>query len=507
VWIVGLYLLNTFFMLVVLIREVRRPVRALTWLTVGHVLPVIGFGLYLIASSPVRIKQAIPTSPNNGSDTLPDSFSRSASVIAQALRKLTVNGLRSARVQVLTNGVETYEKLIKSVQNAEKTIDLEYYIYRDDQIGRRITDLLIERAAAGVKVRFLRDGWGSRQFPRREIIRMMDAGIECRTLFPVRFPWLRSTLNYRDHCKIVVIDGKEAFTGGINIGDEYTGFQPNVGFWRDTHVRMVGEIAVDLQAIFNAHWNISSPERMKKRTRWNTKTKNTRKPFQGPRYKSNISSPCAASLSTWSVELGAELSSMNSIGVNAAPSTKALQKAYVQTLQGNPGIPIQIIRQAYFICLTQATKTIDITTPYFVPDADIIMALKTSVTRGVRVRLLVPRHVDHKIVGAASRTYYGELLEAGVHIYLYDKGVLHAKLMTIDGDIAVVGAANYDMRSFRLDFEVSEVLYSADVAREITEQFERDLTDSVSLRIEDLLHRTLSQRILEQGARLFSSLL
>ena len=153
-WIVGLYLLNTFFMLVVLIREVRRPVRALTWLTVGHVLPVIGFGLYLIVSSPVRIKQAILTSPNNESDTLPDSFNRSASVIAQALRKLAVNGLRSARVQVLTNGVETYEKLIKSVQNAEKTIDLEYYIYRDDQIGRCITDLLIERAAAGVKVRF-----------------------------------------------------------------------------------------------------------------------------------------------------------------------------------------------------------------------------------------------------------------------------------------------------------------------------------------------------------------
>ncbi len=334
---------------------------------------------------------------------------------------------------------------------------------------------------------------------------MMDAGIECRTLFPVRFPWLRSTLNYRDHCKIVVIDGKEAYTGGINIGDEYTGLKPDVGFWRDTHVRMIGEVAIDLEAVFDAHWNIASPERMKTRTRWTTR--NTRKPFQGPRYKSNISSPGAASLSAWSAELGADLGSMNSIGVNAAPSTKAMQKSYVQTLQGNPGIPIQIIRQAYFICLTQATKTIDITTPYFVPDSDIIMAIKTSVARGVRVRLLVPRHVDHKIVGAASRTYHGELLEAGVHIYLYDKGVLHAKLMTIDGDIAIVGAANYDMRSFRLDFEVSEVLYSTDVARELTEQFERDLTDSVILRIEDLRQRTRSQRILEQGARLFSSLL
>jgi phosphatidylserine/phosphatidylglycerophosphate/cardiolipin synthase-like enzyme len=200
---------------------------------------------------------------------------------------------------------------------------------------------------------------------------------------------------------------------------------------------------------------------------------------------------------------------MNVADVDSVPNTEELQKAYVQTLEGNPGIPTQVIRQAYFICLTQATQTIDITTPYFVPDADIIMAIKTAVARGVRVRLLVPRQMDFTtvIVGAASRTYYGELLEAGVHIYLYNKGVLHAKLMIIDGEIAEVGAANYDMRSFRLDYEVCEVLYSADVARQLTEQFERDLTDSVPLRIEDLRQRSRSQRILEQGARLLSPLL
>jgi phosphatidylserine/phosphatidylglycerophosphate/cardiolipin synthase-like enzyme len=411
---------------------------------------------------------------------------------------------------VLTNGIETYEKLIKSIQNAQRTIDLEYYIYRDDQIGRRITDLLIERATAGVRIRFLRDGWGSRKFPRRQIIRMMEAGIQCRTFFPIRFPWVMSTLNYRDHCKNVVIDGKEAFTGGINVGDEYTGLKPNVGFWRDTHVQIVGEAAVDLQAVFDAHWNIASPERMKTRTPLNTKVEDTRKHIQGLRHTSqNIAPPGRDTLSEWSAKWGTELGAMDSTGVDIVPSTKALQKAYVQTLEGNPRIPTQVIRQAYFICLTQATQTIDITTPYFVPDADIIMAIKTAVARGVRVRLLVPRQMDLStmIVGAASRTYYGELLEAGVHIYLYNKGMLHAKLMIIDGEIAEVGAANYDMRSFRLDYEVCEVLYSADVARELTEQFERDLTDSVPLHIEDLRQRSRTQRILDQGARLLSPLL
>lgn len=454
---------------------------------------------YLSTSNPVRIRRERLTSPPNKSDTLPDSFSRSASVIAHALQHMDVRGLQVGQEQVLTNGIKTYEKLIESLQNAKETIDMEYYIFRDDQIGRRITDLLIERSASGVRVRFVRDGWGSRKFPRREIIRMMDAGIECRTIFPLRFPWVTSNWNYRDHCKIVVIDGKEAFTGGINVGYEYTGLKPDVGFWRDTHVRIEGKASVDLQAIFDVHWNIASPERAKMWKRWNTKTED--------KISQKIAPSDRAFFSRWSTEIGAELTTFDGTRADTVPNTEALQKAYVQTFEGNPGIPTPVIRQAYFTCLTHATQTIDITTPYFVPEADIIMALKTAVARGVRVRLLVPRHPDQKIVGLASRTYYGELVEAGIHIYQYDKGILHAKVMIIDGEIAEVGAANYDMRSFRLNYEVCEIFYSTDAARELTEQFEQDLTDSVPLRIEDLLKRSRSERIFDQAARLLSPLL
>jgi cardiolipin synthase len=421
---------------------------------------------------------------------------------------MSVHGLRPARVQTLTNGIEAYEKLAESLQQAQRTIDLEYYIYRDDEIGRRITDLLVERAAAGVRVRFLRDGWGSRQFPRRQMKRMSDAGIACRTIFPLRFPWVLSNLIYRDHCKIVVIDGKEAFTGGINIGYEYTGLKPDVGFWRDTHVRIVGEeAAADLQAVFDAHWNIASPEWVKTWRHWNTPAKDKRKSInQGTRPRSQNMAPSGnAALSGWSAEWGAELGAMDNAGT--VPGKETLHKAYVQTLEGNPGMPTQVIRQAYFICLTQAARTIDIATPYFVPDADIIMAIKTAAARGVRVRMLVPRRVVPQIAGPASRTYYGELLEAGVQIYLYDKGILHAKLMIVDGEIAEVGAANYDMRSFRLDYEVCEVIYSDDVARELTEQFERDLAASAPLRMEELLQRSVAQRTLEQAARLLAPLL
>ncbi|MDN4076070.1 phospholipase D-like domain-containing protein [Fictibacillus sp. CENA-BCM004] len=222
-WIFWLYIINTFFMLIVAIREVRRPAKALNWLVFCLILPIIGFGLYLSTTNPERIRRKRLTSEHHEEGKLPDSFSPSASLIAHALGKLSVHGLRAGKVQILLNGIKTYERLFESLQNAQKKIDLEYYIYRDDQIGRRITELLLERAAAGVKIRFVRDGYGSRQFPHHKITEMMNAGVQCRSIFPLRFPWMLSHWNYRDHCKIVLIDGKEAFTGGINVGYEYTG--------------------------------------------------------------------------------------------------------------------------------------------------------------------------------------------------------------------------------------------------------------------------------------------
>jgi cardiolipin synthase len=504
-WIFWLYLLNTFFMLFIAIWEVRRPAKALNWITIVLILPVIGFLLYLSTTNPKHVHPKRLTSSHNVSDKLPDTYSDSASVIADALRHFTVHGLRAGQVQVLNNGIAKYEQLIESLKTAQKTINMEYYIYRNDQIGNRITELLIEKAANGVRVRFVRDGWGSKAFPRQKILQMMDVGIECRIIFPLRFPWIMSNWNYRDHCKIVTIDGKESFTGGINVGYEYTGLKPDVGFWRDTHLRIMGEVTVDLQSVFDVHWNIALPERIKSKTSLKTKSDVTKRTAKFPKYKSQEINP-TDSLEL-SAEWGSELSVLDGKEIDKSPKTGTLQKAYIHTLEGNPGIPTPVIRQAYFICITQATKTIDITTPYFVPETDIIMALKTAVARGVCVRLLVPRHIDQKIVGYASRTYYGELIEAGVQIYQYDKGMLHAKLMIIDEEIAEVGAANYDMRSFRLNYEVCEILYSTDVARELTLQFERDLTDSIPLRIEDLQQRTMIERIIEQSARLFSPLI
>lgn len=448
------------------------------------------FAFYLISANPGRIRHEKRSSHHNESDKLPESLSRSASVIFHALQRFSVQGLQHGQVQILKNGIPTYEALAKSIQKARKTIYLEYYLFRNDQIGKRITNLLMERASAGVRVRFLKDGWGSRKFPQSQLKKMMEAGIECRTIFPLRFLGIFSILNYRDHCKIVVIDGKEAFTGGINIGYEYTGLKPNVGFWRDTHVRIIGEPAIDLQGVFSAHWNNASPERMG--------TRATQKS------KADFRDALAGSGAEWASDLGA----IEGNNPDTDSNRTTLHKASVLTIEENPGIPTQVIREVYFNFLTQASDTIDITTPYLLPDADIVMAMKTAVSRGVRIRLLVPGQSDPStlIADAASRTYYGELLEAGVQIYLYKKGMLHAKLIVADGQIAGIGSSNYDMRSFRMQHEVYEVMFSAELAQELTEQFQNDLHDSTPLLLEDLQKRSLGQRIFDQGARLLSPL-
>nr|WP_290589980.1 phospholipase D-like domain-containing protein [Alicyclobacillus sp.] len=203
----------------------------------------------------------------------------------------------------------------------------------------------------------------------------------------------------------------------------------------------------------------------------------------------------------WNVELGPDL-------VEDAPEpADAWIPVCTQTVVGRPDAPVQAIRDLYFLCITQAQRCVDITTPYFVPDGDILAAMKTAAVRGVRVRLLVPRRCDHRVVGMASRTFYRDLVQAGVAIYLYEPGVLHAKVMQVDDEIAIVGAANYDLRSFRLSHEVCQVMYSRPAAAELTRQFEQDLAHSTRLTVEDLEAAPRWKAALDQAARLLAPLL
>jgi cardiolipin synthase len=489
-WILTVCVLNTIALVGISILEALRPTRAVTWLVIGLFIPILGPAIYFLLSRPMSARRRDISTSQDGPSTHLQSSGRAARVVAPTVRRMTGMNPVQGTVQVLTDGVQTYDAILHSLRNAKYTIDMEYYIYRDDHIGKAFTDTLVERARAGVQIRFLKDGLGSRKFPKQQVMKMQAAGIECRTFFPLRFPWISPTLNHRDHCKIVCVDQTTGFVGGINVGDEYTGTEPSVGPWRDTHLKVTGEGVKQLNAVFKMNWEISTAVIGKSLSVQLTKREKFTKPSQH-----RLAVDGAG-------EWGAEFSPEQTVS-----DVEEFPGVYVQTVESGPDRPEQSMRNLFFLGLTQATENIEITTPYYVPDSDITLGLKSAVARGVKVRLLVPLQPDDKLIGLASQTYYPELLASGVKIYQYRPGFLHAKVMTVDGEISIIGAANYDIRSFRLNYEVGVVMYSKEVAQKLQTQFEEDLLQSTLLTLKELSQQSTWNRTVQRGARLLAPLL
>ena len=486
---VGLYAAQVVLLCTVALRDVKVPVRALAWMVIGLCIPFIGFTVYCILNRPLP-ERPEPRRKGTGSDVHTNSLpfqTTSAVTIHRVVHSMTRALAGDARVRVFHDGNITYAALLHALSGARRTIDLDYYIFRNDQIGRRILRLLCQRAKEGVKIRFLRDGMGSRKLSPSVVASMQAHGIECRTFFPVRFPWLTQRLNHRDHGKIVVIDEHIGFVGGINVGDEYTGRKPGVGPWRDTHVQLLGDTAVqELRSIFDMNWAIATPDRGLNSKRIPLRTRSF--------VKTHRSAPSYAG------EWAEELTDWQAYGGD-------WMQGFVQAVESGPDRRMQSIRNLFFTGLTQANTSVDITTPYFVPDTDVLTAIKTAVLKGVTVRLLVPEQPDHQPVGFACRTFFKDLLDVGVQVHLYTRGILHAKVMTIDDEVSILGAANYDMRSFRTNYEVCQVVYSPEVVSELRSQFERDLQHSFPLTTEWLQKPSPWHQGAQRLARLFAPLL
>jgi cardiolipin synthase len=278
------------------------------------------------------------------------------------------------------------------------------------------------------------------------------------TFFPVILPFLNNKLNYRNHRKIVIIDGKIGFVGGLNIGDEYLGKDTRYGFWRDSHVRLEGESVYLLQNIFLKDWFFVTEENI-----------------EGDSYYPSLIE-----------EPGEEL---------------------IQIASSGPDSDWESIWQMYFSIIATAQEKIYITSPYFVPDDSISMALKTAALSGLDVRILLPSRPDHQTVFWASRSYFQELLEAGVRFYLYQPGFVHAKILLVDGVVASIGTANMDIRSFQHNFEVNAIIYNSNSVYKLEEDFINDLMDSKELTLKEYKRRPWHHRILESVARLLSPLL
>lgn len=361
------------------------------------------------------------------------------------------------RVDVLLGGAATYAAIGEAIDAAEHHVHAEYYLIRPDKSGQWFFDKLKAAARRGVQVRLLCDGWGCFALPRAWIRNLLDHGVRVTFFFPLS-SMLAQPVSLRNHRKIVVVDGTVGFTGGINIGDEYLGQLASVGAWRDTHIRVHGPAVAELQSVFLRDWFFSSKEIV-------------RDPAFFP------------------------------------PWTELPGEAIMAVLTSGPDTDSEAIHRVFFGAIAGARERVFINTGYFVPDRSILVALQMAALQGIEVRIMLPSRSNHAVTFHAGRSFYDDLIEAGVHIHEYIPGMIHAKTMVVDGRTALVGSANMDLRSFRLNFEVHALIKDEVTANALEQNFLADLKQSREVTLADWRERPMHMRVAEGAARLVSPLL
>jgi cardiolipin synthase len=382
--------------------------------------------------------------------------------VIKLLLKDAQAALTNNKVTVLRNGEEKFAALLAALNKAQKFIHLEYYIFEDDNIGNTIIDILIARALEGVTVRFIYDDFGSHGLSNAAINRMQAVGIQIHPFLKIHFFLLANRLNYRNHRKICIIDGTLGFIGGINVSDKYINTSNTQAlYWRDTHLLLEGNAVLSLQYHFIANWNFCADDTLEPNTHYF--------PFDTRTIEDDVQP--------------------------------------VQIVAGGPDYLRSSIMLTFFTAIVNAKERIYITTPYFIPNSSINDALKKAALSGKDVQLLVPGISDSYLVNAATRSYFYDLLECGVRIFLYQKGFIHAKTMLVDDNFSMVGTANLDARSFDLNFEINAVVYGNDTCTTLAEQFILDCEDSEEIDFYAWANRSWWRELIDDTARLLSPLL
>jgi cardiolipin synthase len=361
------------------------------------------------------------------------------------------------QVEIFQTGRKTFRSILDNIDGAKKSIHLEFYIIANDEIGNKIKDKLIDKAREGIKVRLIFDDVGSWHLPKRFVAELVAAGVEVYPFMEVKFPLLTSKVNYRNHRKIIVIDGKVAFMGGMNIADRYLKGDELLGTWYDTVLRIEGDAVNVLQIIFLIDWYFVSNK--------------------------------------------LEFSKEECFFRHSITTKHSLQ-----ITSSGPDSDWASIMQAFFAAITRARKHIYISTPYFVPNESILTALKTASLSGVDVRIVLPGKSDSTVVYWSSLSYVSELLDAGIKVYLFQNGFNHSKILMIDSNFASVGSANMDIRSFEDNFEVLAMIYDQELTLSLEKQFLRDIRKSKQVNASKWKQRSNVQNFKESLARIFSPL-
>ena len=460
---------------IMIILEKRSPFKTAAWILALILLPIIGVVFYLFFGQEFRKRKLFSRKGIRSLNTFRKLSFRQLRQFDKTLKKpenklngqsniirLLLNNSNALlttgnRLEILNNAIETFPALFDAIEKAKHHIHLEYYIIDNDKTGNQLKTLLIKKSRQGIQVRVIIDDVGSWGLPERYISQLRKNGVEIYSFMEVRFPRLTSRVNFRNHRKILIVDGKVGFTGGINIADRYLEGVKKVGPWHDLHLKMEGDAVACLQVVFAADWYFV-----------------TRKNLTGIKY--------------------------------------------FPPLSEEPGIPVQIsasgpdsdwesISQAFFAAIANAKNRVCLVTPYLMPPPQIIAALKTASLSNVDVRIIIPEKSDSIIPRWSSFSYVEELLEAGIKIYFFQKGFIHSKYLLVDENFASIGTTNLDFRSLETNFEVNAFIFDESFNARLHKQFKADLRKSRAIRLKEWKQRHWHFKLRESLAHIISPML
>ena len=470
-FLLPIYYVGILFVVVNILLENRNPLKTHSYLLLLLLLPFVGLIIYLFFGQNHRKRKIMAKkqliNKAFGPAYIRDYLKHEATdltahsqydkLIRFLHKDLSPISLRN-RITVLHNGEEKFPALVEALEQAQHHIHIEYYIFDNDTIGIPLAELLLRKAQSGVQVRMIVDGVGSLSLRKAFFRKMRSGGVQLEEYMPVLFPSFTSKINYRDHRKIVVIDGKTGFTGGMNIDDRYVNSEQHKPYWRDTHLKIEGEAVKTLQFLFFLNWQFVNQETIK---------------------LSNDFFPVVSSVGNHCVQINAS----------------------------GPELDLASIMDSFFIAITSARKSIRISTPYFIPTESILDAIITAANSDIQVQLMIPFDSDSWIVQSASLSFIQRLLDANVQVFLYQRGFIHAKVILIDDNFASVGTANMDYRSFDLNHEVNTYIYDKGIVDTLQGQFDDDLTFCQKIDLVQWEKRSFKQKLKESLCRLLAPLL
>ena len=476
VFTVLIHVVNLLTMAFMIFKEKRSTNSIIAWILILYLAPYVGFIVFILIGRKMNnanmfgfknaelntFKSYLNKNEEKNKYNKESLYEKNKDMIL-ALEAMDYSPYRNDNnVSMYSDGKLFFNELLESLKKAKKSINIEFYIFKNDDIGTKILNVLEEKAKEGVEVRLLYDSVGSRSLSRNVLNKLINEGGKVGEFFPSWLKFININMNFRNHRKIVVIDNNVGFVGGFNVGDEYLGKDSKFGYWRDTHIKFTGSAVNDLNLRFLADWRYATKEEVSLEEIF---------------------------------EANEENSNSNNVGMQIVSSGPNLSDKYE-------------IKMAYLKMIQKAKKYLYIQSPYLIIDNSISDSLKLAAASGVDVKIMIPGKGDHPFVYWANLVYAGDLIKEGIRVFHYDKNAfLHAKTVVIDDEVCSIGTANMDTRSFELNFEVSSFIYSEKIAKEQKYEFENDMKRCEELTLEKYQNRSRIVKIKESLSRLFSDVL